>query len=88
MQNYYSLSELLKEVVFYSLTGSDGWLCAHIRLQRIDIDVHCWKSSHHFNNYWGDKFECDCRCAGIHSTPLESEHEQELIKISNRAEIV
>jgi hypothetical protein len=65
------LAEVLSQFGFYSLAPGDGCLCAHLHMCRIEIDVHCWKTSR----------QCECRWAGIHITPTNSADEQELIKI-------
>lgn len=59
------VKDLVAREGFFDLTGNDGCLCAHITLQSISIDVHCWKTR---GGQWVDKkwASCDCPRAGVH----------------------
>lgn len=76
MSEYKSNPQIVAEILgregFYTLTTSDGCLCAHICLRGINIDVHCWKSEHN---------GCGCRWASVHLTPTDPENKEELRKV-------
>ena len=74
MNEAQNVIDLLKRERFFDLTGTDGCICAEIKLCRIYIDVHCYKSEYE---------KCKCEGAGIHITPLEPQDNEKLKEIGS-----